>query len=155
MEKSPWLIILSYPSWPIYLWPCLHQMTCCCFFNYVNKKILYFIWNDKPNKIKPTQLYNEYEFREQKWNIKALDLSLKASVIQKLYLNLNWFSSRLVIMAHQVFKNGPFPFIQITTFHFQLYKNEIISKILLFLKQATESWLQFQFNPPEKREQIW
>jgi hypothetical protein len=53
-----------------------------------------------------------------------------------------------------VFKNGLFTFIQITTSHFQLFESEIISKIWLFLKQAIESWLQFQFNPPEKTEQI-
>ena len=85
-------------------------------------------------------------------NIKALDLSLEASVTQKLYLNPNGFSSRLLRMAHPVFKNGPFPFIQIS--QFQVLENEIMSKILLLLKQDIESWLQFQFNPPEKTEQI-
>ena len=30
----------------------------------------------------------------------------------------------------------------------------MISKISLFFKQALESWLQFQFNRPEKTEQI-
>jgi hypothetical protein len=58
-------------------------------------------------------------------------------------------------MAHPMFKNGLFPFIQITTSNFQLFENEIVSKILLFFfKQARKSWLQFQFNPPEKTEQI-
>ena len=47
-----------------------------------------------------------------------------------------------------MFKNGLF------LAHFQLFENEIISKILLFFKQAIESWLQFQFKPPEKTEQI-
>ena len=34
-------------------------------------------------------------------------------------------------------------------------EKEIISKIYIyFFTQALESWLQFQFNPPEKTEQI-
>ena len=57
-------------------------------------------------------------------------------------------------MSHPMFKNGLFPFIQITAFHFRLLENDIISKISLFLKQAVESWLQFQFNPPENTEQM-
>ena len=52
-----------------------------------------------------------------------------------------------------MFKKGLFPFIQITT-NLQLFEKEIISQISLFLKQAIESWLQFQFNPPETTEQI-
>ena len=80
----------------------------------------------KPDKIKRAYLYKEYEFGGQKLNIKALDLSLKASVIQKLYLNPNWLSSKLVGMSHPMFKNGLFPVIQIT--HFQLFENKI-SKI--------------------------
>jgi hypothetical protein len=108
-----------------------------------------------PDNIKRAYLYNKYEFRGQKLlNIKTLDLSLKASVIQKLYLNPNWFSTKLVRMSQHMFKNGLFPFIQITTAHFWLFENKIISKISLFFKQAIESWLQFQFNPPEKTEQI-
>ena len=47
-----------------------------------------------------------------------------------------------------MFKNGLF------LTHFRLFENEIISKISLFFKQAMESWLQFQFNPPERTEQI-
>ena len=57
-------------------------------------------------------------------------------------------------MSHPMFKNGLFPFIQITPAHFRLFEKEIIFKISLFFKQALESWLQFQFNPPEKTEQI-
>jgi hypothetical protein len=73
-------------------------------------KIYNFIWNSNRDKIKRVNLYNEYEFGGQKWlNIKALDLSLKASVIQKLYLNPNWFSSKLVGMSHPMFKKGLFP----------------------------------------------
>ena len=59
-------------------------------FKLYEHKIFHFIWNGKPDKIKYNNItiiiYNEYEFGGQKLlNIKALDLSLKASVIQKLY----------------------------------------------------------------------
>ena len=67
-------------------------------------------------------IYDEHEFGGQKLNIKALDLSLKASVI-KLYLNPKLFSSILVRMSHPMFQNGFFPFIQITTAHFWLFEN--------------------------------
>ena len=53
-------------------------------FKLYEQKILNFIWNGKPDKIKRAYFYNEYEFGGQKLlNIKALDLSLKASVMQK------------------------------------------------------------------------
>ena len=61
---------------------------------------------------------------ESLYNIKELDLSLKASVIQKLYLNPKCFFSKLVRMSHSMFKNGLFPFISITTDHFRLFENE-------------------------------
>ena len=57
-------------------------------------------------------------------------------------------------MSHPMFKKGLFPLIQFTPAHFRLFEKEIISKISLFFKQALESWLQFQFNLPEKTEQI-
>uniref|UniRef100_A0A4W5JSZ7 BAR domain-containing protein n=1 Tax=Hucho hucho TaxID=62062 RepID=A0A4W5JSZ7_9TELE len=53
------------------------------------QKLFNFIWQARQN------VYNENEFGGQKLCIfKALDLSLKASVIQQLYLNPNWFSSK-------------------------------------------------------------
>ena len=53
-------------------------------------------------KIKRAYSYNEYEFGGQKWlSIKAVDVSLKALVIQKLYL---------VRMSHPMFKKGIFLF---------------------------------------------
>ena len=42
-------------------------------------------------------------------------------------------------MSHPMFKNGLFPFIQITTAHFWLFENKILSKILLFFKQGLEN----------------
>jgi hypothetical protein len=57
-------------------------------------------------------------------------------------------------MSHPIFRKGLFTLIQITPAHFRLFEKEIISEISLFFKQALESWLQFQFNPPERTEQI-
>ena len=56
------------------------------FKNYMNKKYSVEFGMASQAKLKePIYVYNEYEFRGQKvLNIKALDLSLKASVIQKL-----------------------------------------------------------------------
>ena len=52
-------------------------------FKLYEQKILNFIWNGKPDKIKRSYLYNEYEFRGQNLlNIKALDLPPKASDIK-------------------------------------------------------------------------
>ena len=45
-------------------------------------------------------------------------------------------------------------FIQITTSHFRLIENEILFKVSPLLKQAIQSWLQFQIYPSEKIEQI-
>ena len=56
-------------------------------------------------------------------NIKALNLSLKASLIQKFYLNPKWFSSRLLRKTHPLFKNGLFAFVQIAMSHFRLIEN--------------------------------
>jgi hypothetical protein len=70
--------------------------------------------------------------------LKALNLSLKA-LIQKFYLNPKWFSSRL---------------LQIAMSHIRLIENDTFFKVSLFFKQALQSWLQFQFHPPEKIEQI-
>ena len=38
--------------------------------------------------------------------------------------------------------------------HFRLIENYTLKKVSVFFKQALQSWLQFQFHPPEKIEQI-
>ena len=38
--------------------------------------------------------------------------------------------------------------------HFRLLENYTFFKVSVFFKQALQSWLQFQFHPPEKIEQI-
>ena len=87
-------------------------------------------------------------------NIKALNLSLKASLFQKFYLIPKWFTSRLLRKAHPLFKNGLFAFVQIAMSHFRLIENDTFFKVSVFFKQALQSWLQFQFHSPEKIEQI-
>lgn len=67
------------------------------FFKTYEQKVFKFIWNDKPDKVKRVYLYNDYEFGGLKLlNLKALNLSLKASLTPKYYFNENWFSSRLL-----------------------------------------------------------
>ena len=89
------------------------------FFKSYEQKIFRFIWDAKPDKIKRTYLYNEYELGGLRLlNIKALNLSLKASLIQKLYLYPKWFPSRLLRKSHPLFKNG-----LNAMSHFQLIEN--------------------------------
>ena len=57
------------------------------FFKSYEQKIFCFIWDAKPDKIKRAYLYNEYELGGLRLlNTKALNLSLKASLIQKVLL---------------------------------------------------------------------
>ena len=82
-------------------------------------------------------IYNEYEFGRQKLlNKKALYFSLKASIIQKLYLNPNGFSSRLVSICSRM---AFFPLFRLQPPTFYLKKWKILSKIWLFLKPALHS----------------
>ena len=112
------------------------------FFKSDEQKIFCFIWDAKSNKIKRAYLYNEYKLGGLRLlNIKALNLSLKASLIQKFYLNTKWFSSRLLRKAHPLFKNGLFAFVQIAMSHFRLTENYTFFKVSLFFKQALQNWL--------------
>ena len=90
------------------------------FFKSYEQKIFCFTWDAKPDKIICAYLYNEYELGGLRLlNIKALNISLKASLIQKFYLNPKLLSSRLLRKAHPLFKNSLFAFVQIAMSHFQ------------------------------------
>jgi hypothetical protein len=81
-------------------------------------------------------------------NIKALNLSLKASLIQKFYLNPKWFSSRLLRKAHPLFKNGLFSFVQIAMSHFGLFENDtFFSKYLSFSNNHCREGFNLHFIP--------
>lgn len=122
-------------------------------FKLFEQKIFKFIWNNKPDKIKRAYLYNEYEVGGFKLlNLKALNFSLKASLIQKYYLNPNWFTSKLIKRIHPIFENNLFPFIQMNPYHF-LHIKYIFSKLSTFFEEALKSWLHFQFYPPENTEE--
>ncbi|KAJ8289842.1 hypothetical protein GJAV_G00005950 [Gymnothorax javanicus] len=61
-------------------------------FKLYEQKIFKFIWNNKPEKIKRKYLYNNYEHGGLRLlNLKALDLTLKASVIQKSIISQTGF----------------------------------------------------------------
>ena len=74
-------------------------------------------------------------------NLKAMNLSLKASLIPKLYFNKEWLGKKL------------FPFLQVQPSHFFVMK-DIFSELSSFLTEALQSWLHFQFHPPEINDQI-
>lgn len=121
------------------------------FFKAYEQKIFKFIWNNKPNKLKRVFLYNEYEQRGLKLlNLRALNLSLKA-LVQKLYLNPSWFSSRLLKNVHPIY-NSLFPFMQLQSKHYNVIENAIFHNLYSFLKDAIKSWLHFQYYPPEQAE---
>lgn len=63
-------------------------------------------------------------------DIKALNLSLKASVIPKLYLNPNWFS-RWILIATSNFKSELFALL-IKIKHFQWIDNVTLFNVFFF-----------------------
>jgi hypothetical protein len=52
-------------------------------------------------------------------------------------------------MSHPMFKKGLYS--DYTCSPSVVWKGNNLQNIFIFLKQALESWLQFQFNPPEKQ----
>ena len=104
-------------------------------------------WKKRSNKT-PYQ-YNEYN----SGGTKAMNLSLKASLIPKLYFNKEWFSSRLLEKAHPMFEKKLFPFLQVQPSQFFVMKG-IFSELSAFLTEALQSWLHFQFHPPENNDHI-
>lgn len=46
------------------------------------------------------------------------------------------------------------PLYRFKTNHFRWLDNETLFKVSSFLNEAIQSWLQFQFHPPEEAEQI-
>lgn len=82
-----------------------------------------------------------------------MNKSLKASLIQKMYFNPDWFSSKLLRNIHPLFEKKMYPFLQISPTHFNKMES-IIQKASSFLMEALQSWLHFQYYPPEKAEDI-
>ena len=123
-------------------------------FNLYEQKIFKFIWNNKPEKIKRKYLYNDYDQGGQKLlNLEALNFSLKANLIPKLYHNTNWFSSKLLTSANPLFGSKLFPFLQIKPELFSSTET-ITRRTSTFLKDALKKWLWFQYYPPDQTEEI-
>lgn len=124
------------------------------FFKTYEHKIFEFIWNSKPEKIKRNFFYNNYEVGGFKLlNLEALCFALKASLVQKMYLNPNWYISVLLKQNHLIFSKGLFMYLQLERTHMS-YLTDLIKDGSVFLKEALESWLCFQFKPPENRDEI-
>ncbi len=65
------------------------------FFKTFEQKIFKFLWNNKPDNIKRQYIYNSYENGGLNLeNIVAMNLSLKASWIDKIYHNSSWRTSQ-------------------------------------------------------------
>lgn len=80
-------------------------------------------------------------------------MSLKASIIPKLYFNESWFSSQLLQKAHPMFEKKYFPFLQLKNIQYGLLQN-IFAKISGYLAEALMRWLQFQYHPPDNVERV-
>ena len=123
-------------------------------FKMYEQKIFKFLWNNKPDKIKRKYVYNNYEKGGMKLlNLEALNFSLKANLIPKMFQNTNWFSSRLIASAHPIFKKKLFPFLQLHPSMFEAIEDSFTG-LSSFLRDALKKWLSFQFHPPDNRNDI-
>ena len=86
-------------------------------------------------------------------NLKALNLSLKASWVQKIYCYPKWSSSCFSCNIHPAFKYNLFMFAQISNTHFQCLQN-IFVNLSPFFKDMIQAWLHFQYFPPESVDAI-
>ncbi|WP_176696360.1 reverse transcriptase domain-containing protein, partial [Candidatus Ichthyocystis sparus] len=124
------------------------------FYKKYDELVFNFIWNNKPEKIKRKYLYNSLDEGGVKLiNLKALNLSLKASWVQKIYCNPNWSSSCFLSNIHPIFKYNLFMFAQISNTHFQCLQN-IFENLSPFFKDMIQAWLHFQYFPPESVDAI-
>jgi len=124
------------------------------FFDKYEKKIFEFLWGGGPERIKRKTIYSAYEQGGLKLrNLRAVDLTLKASWVPKLQLNKEWFCSKFLFMSCPLFRTSLFPFAQLTSCDFDnlLGKPAPISS---FFKQVIQAWLRFQLRPPEGVEEI-
>ena len=122
-------------------------------FKLYESTVFKFIWNGKPEKIKRTFIYNDKENGGfGLLNLEALNFSLKANLIPKLYLNPNWFSSKLLGKIHPLFSNRLYPHLQLPPEKFKAL-NDIVGTST-FLSDALQKWLWFQYYPPERSEDI-
>lgn len=123
-------------------------------FKCYEQKIFEFLWSNKPEKIKREDFYNNYEHGGFKLlNLEALCFSLKASFVKKLYLNEDWYSSRLLESTHLWFQKRLYFFLQIQPTHIHCINN-LIGNASTFLKEAIQCWLCLQCHPPESRDGI-
>ncbi len=124
------------------------------FYKKQDELVFNFIWNNKPEKIKRKYLDNSLDEGGVKLiNLKAPNLSLKASWLQKIYCNPNWSSSRFLCNIRSIFKFNLFMFAQISKTHFQCLQ-KIFTNLSPFFKDMIQAWFHFLYFPPESVDAI-
>ncbi len=117
-------------------------------------QICEFLWSSKLEKIQRGLLYNSYENGGLKWlNLEALCFPLKVPFVQKLFLNEDWYSCRILESLHPLFQKRLHPFLEIQQVPIYCVDN-LIENVFMFSKEAIKCWLNFQFHPPESLKDI-
>lgn len=113
-----------------------------------------YLFRSLPTPSQSKDVLNNYERGWLKLlNLEALCFSLKASFIQKLYFIEDWYSCKLLESALLLFQKWLYTFLQIQPAHIHCVNN-LVGNISIFLKEAIQCWLCFQFYPPENRYEI-
>jgi len=124
------------------------------FFDRYEKKIFQFLWGGGPERVKRKTLYNLYEQGGLKLrNLRAVDLTMKASWMPKIYHNEKWFCSKLLFSSSPLFTTNTFPFCQLTPSDFETLVKEK-APISVFYRQVLQAWLKFQLRPPENALEV-
>jgi len=124
------------------------------FFERFEKKIFKFLWSGGPERVKRKTVYNLYEYGGLKLrNLQAVDLTLKASWVPKLYHNDKWFCSKLLLCSSVLFTTNVFPFSQLTLRDFEIVMKEK-AQISQFFRHVIQAWLKFQLRPPETAQEV-
>lgn len=124
------------------------------FFKTFEQKIFKFHWNIKPDKIKRQYIYNSYENGGLNLkNIVAMNLSLKASWITKIFHNSSRKTSQNLLLVYSFFdcKLSVFP---IKIYHLDLLFKGILVNLSPFFENVLKTWLSFQYHPPDTPEDI-
>ena len=120
------------------------------FFKIYERKVFSFIWEDGPERVARKVLYNLVENGGLKLiNLRAFNLTMKASWVPKLFFHADWFTS-FAIKVHPRLNLSLFPFMQLSSVQTLNYKG--------FLFEVLDAWYKFQHvepaTPADVRQQI-